>query len=509
MPEQHSDEEPAGAEPRHTGRSRPLAEGAHFAAYVIEGLLGSGGLTRVYRGRHATLGHAVALKVFEPSAAVGPAGIARFFHEAQLAATIRHPHVVRTFDAGVHESYPFLVMEALEGRDLEARLRSERALEELALIELAIPIVAGLMALHARDLVHGDLGPGNVFLLSSPQQPDTPKLLDIGISKPHRGLRLTAAARQRLMGSPLYMAPEAMLGRQLGPASDQYSLGVILYECVTGVNPFVSTSLNESVRLIISGTRLPVLEQSTAPSPGLASIIERASSVAPEERFPDLASMGRALLRLADQRTRATWEFSFQPGAKSLAGVARAALGNSGNARWKAAALVLGALGWAIGGVVALQAAQREAGDQYVLLGAVPSRADTLEQRQFELHASNALPAQAPCAPRAGTVTDGVSHPTDSAASAVEAASSAEVHAPASPAPALLPPERATPPEPVMRSELETSPESTTPAELAAPAELDQGAASLPADAPREPTAPQEPISHLIPRGTNNAPIFD
>ena len=517
MPEQHSDEELAGAESRNPGRNRPLAEGAHFAGYVIEGLLGSGGLARVYRARHATLGHVVALKVFEPNALAGPDGIARFFREAQLAATVRHPHVVRTFDAGVHESYPFLVMEALEGRDLEARLRSERVLEELALIELAIPIVAGLMALHAQGLVHGDLGPGNIFLLSAPQEADTPKLLDIGISKPHRGLRLTAAARQRLMGSPLYMAPEAMLGRELSPASDQYSLGMILYECVTGVNPFVSTSLKESVRLIISGTRLPVLEQSTAPSPGLASIIERASSVAPEERFADLASLGRALLRLADQRTRATWEFSFQPGAKSLAGAARAALGNGGNARWKAAAVVLGALGWAVGGVVALQAVQREAGEQYVLLGAVPSRADTLEQRQLGLHASNALPAQAPCAARAGivadgvvadgVVADGVSHPIDSAASAVDATSSAPAHAPASPAPALLATERALPPEPVLPSELETSTERTTPAELAAPAELDPGAASLPADAP--PIAPQEPTSHLIPRGTNNAPIFD
>jgi hypothetical protein len=517
MSERHSEEEPAGAELRHTGRSRPLEEGAHFASYVIEGSLGNGALARVYRARHATLGHAVALKVFEPSVAAGPDGVARFLREAQRAATIRHPHVVRTFDAGVHESCPFVVMEVLEGRDLEARLRSERVLEELALIELAIPIVAGLMALHARGLVHGDLGPGNIFLLSAPQEPDLPKLLDIGISKPHRNLRLTAAARQRLMGSPLYMAPEVMLGRELSPASDQYSLGMILYECVTGVNPFVAPSLKDSVRLIISGTRLPVLEQSTAPSPGLASIIERASSVAPEERFPDLASLGRALSRLADQRTRATWEFSFQPAVTSLVVAERASLGDVGNARrgnerWKTAAVVLGALGWATAGAVALRAAEGQAGEQYVLLGPGAGRTGTLEQHQLDLHAAQALPPLAvPCTPRTGNEVEGVSSTPDSAASAVAGVSGAAVPAPVSPAgPAPLASERATPLEPALPAELETSPDGTPPSERAAsPAELEQDAAGVPADAPRGPTAPQQATSHLIPHGTNNAPIFD
>jgi serine/threonine-protein kinase len=508
MPEQHPDEGLAGADSRHTGRSRALAEGAHFAGYVIEGLLGSGGLARVYRARHATLGHAVALKVFEPGTAADPSELARFSSEARRAAGIRHPHVVRTFDAGAHEGCPFVVMEALEGRDLEARLRSEQVVEELALIELAIPIVVGLMALHEQGLVHGDLGPGNIFLVPAQHGPDTPKLLDIGISKPHHRLRLTAAARQHAMGSPLYMAPEAMLGRGLTPASDQYSLGMILYECVTGVSPFVSSSLKESVRLIISGTRLPVLEQSTAPSPGLASIIERASSVAPKERFPDLAAMGRALLRLADQRTRATWEFSFQPGVTSAAGAR--AVGSHGNARWKVAPIALAVLGWKVApialavlgwstaAVVALKATQREAGEQYVLLGARPSRADATEQSRLEMRAANTLPALAvPCAPGASNAADG-----SSAADGTFTAA----HAAASRAPALLP---AVPTEVATPSAIEKPAQNLTATESEAGAELDRGAASLPPEAPKGSAAPPGPTSHLLLRGTNNAPIFE
>lgn len=400
MPGQHPEEEVASAPAEgELARGRALEDGSIFASYVLTGLLGSGGLSRVYRARHLTLGHEVALKLYEPAAAPGPSGLARFLREARLAASVRHPHVVQTQDAGVHDGLPFVVLELLEGRDLEARLRAERTIEELELIELTIPIVAALMALHAQGLIHGDLGPGNIFLASTPQRADVPKLLDIGITKPHRWLRLSAAARQRLMGSPLYMAPEAMLGHELTQASDQYSLGLILYECVTGVNPFIASSLKESVRLIIAGQRLAVLEQSVAPSPGLATIIERALSVDPAERFPDLASLGRALLRLADQRTRAAWEFSFQPEPRAPASFTMTTrrlppARQNTHSRWGAAGVALAVLGWVTAAIVGFATTRPDPEQAYVLLGPAPG-ANTWAREPRGGPTGSA--AQAPC----------------------------------------------------------------------------------------------------------------
>jgi serine/threonine-protein kinase len=499
LPGQHPEEEVASVRPPkgELGRSRALAEGASFASYAITGLLGSGGLARVYRARHQTLGHEVALKVFEPVAAPGPSGVARFFQEAHLAAAVRHPHVVQTLDAGVHQGLPFLVMELLEGCDLEAQLRAEHALEELALIELAIPIVAALMAIHAQGLVHGDLGPGNIFLVRTAQRPDTAKLLDIGVSKPHRRLRLTAAARQELMGSPLYMAPEAMLGHELTPASDQYSLGLILYECVTGVNPFVATSLKESVRLIIAGQRLAVLEQSVAPSPGLANIIERALNVDPAERFADLASLGRALLRLADQRTRAGWEFSFQSAPTALAALA-STRGTATPAapvaasRWGASGVAVAVLGWATAAAVAFVATRHEPDPSYVMLGPPATTAPLQQRLALRAPPPPVATGLAPCpelAPGEGTADEasalGGSDKLDTQTLPADVASSLPVQEGLGEGGAA----------PLEQGEA-VGPESSWPA------------------GDSQQTSPSESSSHedrsqLPARGTNNAPIFD
>lgn len=529
LPGQYPEEEQAsaGLPQGELGRSRALEEGAHFASYVILGLLGSGGLARVYRARHQTLGHEVALKVFEPAAAPGPSGVERFLREAHLAASIRHPHVVQTQDGGVHEGVPFLVLELLEGRDLEAHLRAERALEELALIELAIPIVAALMALHARGIIHGDLGPGNVFLVESlqvgsaqvgPQQAAAqqagparravPKLLDIGVSKPHRRLRLTAAARQRLMGSPLYMAPEAMLGHELTPASDQYSLGLILYECVTGVNPFIASSLKESVRLIIAGQRLAVLEQSIAPSPGLAVIIERALHVDPAERFPDLAALGRALLRLADHRTRAAWEFSFQaePAAPAPPAAASRSVPTMRLRRtsgWGVPAVAVAALGWVTAGIVSFLSTRSDPDQAYVMLGPSPST-ESLALRRAPAPPPAGATALAPCPDGAATTSYrapylelGTGAPVQAAApGAIASATNAGEVGGGS---LVLAGEAAL--EPVSGQQ---------PAEPGAGLEADPAAAEqglhLQLSGPEE---SREGASPLPARGTNNAPIFD
>jgi serine/threonine protein kinase len=290
-----------------------FAEGSRFGAYVIGPCIGYGESARVYRAEHEAIPIELALKVFTDEFARSAVGRNRFLREARRAATIRHPSVVNIFDVGVQDGIPYLVMERLDGEDLDALLRSRGALDEGTIIDLMVPVVAGLAALHDAGIVHGDLDTGNVFLVNRATREREPKLLDCGISRALGGdkLRRASGTRGVLRGSPLYLSPEAAGGGDVTLLSDQYSLGVLLYECAVGANPFIADSAAESVRRIIHG-EYPLLSQHEArPSAALVHIVERAMSLDPEERFPDLKALGRELLMLAGERTRMTWTLSF------------------------------------------------------------------------------------------------------------------------------------------------------------------------------------------------------
>src|SRR5688572_26440275 len=229
-----------------------FAEGSRFGAYVIGPCIGHGGMARIYRAEHEGLQRQVALKVLTDSAAPGTEGRARFLREARIAAAIKHPNVVNIFDVGLENRIPYLVMELLDGQDLEALLHSHGALDESTIIDIFIPVVAGLVAVHDAGVVHRDLKPGNIFLSARGNDELEPKLLDFGISKTAGGdnLRVTSATRSLLMGTPLYMSPEALMGEDMTALSDQYSLGVMLYECATGLNPFMADTVVETAQRV-------------------------------------------------------------------------------------------------------------------------------------------------------------------------------------------------------------------------------------------------------------------
>jgi hypothetical protein len=270
-------------------------------------------MARIYRAEHEGLRRQVALKVLTDGVEPGTEGRARFLREARIAAAIKHPNVVNIFDIGVENKVPYLVMELLVGQDLETLLASHGALSEHTIIDVLIPVVAGLVAVHDAGVVHRDLKPGNIFLSRGPNEEIEPKLLDFGISRTigaGENMRLTSA-RGLLMGTPLYMSPEALLGSEMSALSDQYSLGVVLYECATGVNPFVAGSVAETARRVTTGQFTPIADQPIRPSRRLQAIIERAMSLDPAHRFPDMRAFGQELLQLAGQRTRITWGLTF------------------------------------------------------------------------------------------------------------------------------------------------------------------------------------------------------
>src|SRR5262249_32573700 len=145
-----------------------FAEGSRFGAYVIGPCIGHGGMARIYRAEHEGLCRQVALKVLTEGVEAGTEGRARLLRGARIAAAIKHPNVVNIFDIGVENQIPYLVMELLVGQDLETLLSSHGALSEHTIIDIIIPVVAGLVAVHDAGVVHRDLKPGNIFLSKGP-----------------------------------------------------------------------------------------------------------------------------------------------------------------------------------------------------------------------------------------------------------------------------------------------------------------------------------------------------
>jgi eukaryotic-like serine/threonine-protein kinase len=290
-----------------------FAEGSRFGAYVIGPCIGHGESGRIYRAEHDAINSRLALKVFTDDFARSAAGRSRFLREARRAAAIRHPSVVNVFDVGVQNGVPYLVMELLDGEDLDALIHSRGALDEGAIIDTMVPVVAGLAALHEAGIVHGDLKSKNIFLVYRSPREREPKLLDFGVSRAAAAEKLRRASGTRgiFRGGALYLPPEAARGGQYTPLSDQYSLGVILYECAVGVNPFEASTEADALRRIINGEYATLSRHEARPSEPLVRVIERAMSLDPANRFSDTKALGRALLALAGERTRMTWALSF------------------------------------------------------------------------------------------------------------------------------------------------------------------------------------------------------
>jgi eukaryotic-like serine/threonine-protein kinase len=290
-----------------------FAEGSKFGAYVLGPCIGHGETGRIYRAEHEAINSPLALKVYTDEFARSAMGRNRFLREARHAATIRHPSVVSIFDVGVQAGVPYIVMDLLDGEDLEALLHSRGALDESAIVDLMVPIVAGLSTLHESGIVHGDLKTKSIFLVYRSPREREPKLLDFGISRAASAEKLRRASGTRgiFRSSALYFAPEAARGDDATPLSDQYSLGVVLYECAVGVNPFAASAGADALRRIIQGDYPPLSRHDARPSEALVRIVERAMNIDASGRYPDLKALGRELLMLAGERTRMTWSLSF------------------------------------------------------------------------------------------------------------------------------------------------------------------------------------------------------
>lgn len=292
-----------------------LAPGTEFGSYVVQECVGQGAMGSVYRAVHSLLAKPVALKIMDSALLGSTEARVRFLREGQAAASIKHPNVVDITDVGFMGTTPFLVMELLEGEDLSTYLERIHRLSEDETLDLFIPIIAALAVAHDSGVVHRDLKPSNIFLALDRDGDVDPKLLDFGISKLSRALatkNFGATPFNQLMGSPLYLPPEAVNGAgNMTPQSDQYSLGVMLYECLVGRPPFSGNTLLEVLNAISSGVFPRPRQQRPELSLEVENAILRALHPDPARRFEHVRDLGRALIDLATVRTQVRWGRTF------------------------------------------------------------------------------------------------------------------------------------------------------------------------------------------------------
>jgi beta-lactam-binding protein with PASTA domain/predicted Ser/Thr protein kinase len=204
--------------------------------YEVEGVLGQGGMAKVFKGHDKVLGRPVAVKVLSPQFAGDDQFVTRFRREAQAAAGLNHPNIVSVFDTGSQQDVHYIVMEYVRGRTLRDAIRSEGPILPERAAEIADAVARALGSAHEAGLVHRDIKPGNIMLTSDGEV----KVMDFGIARTATGDTLTQTAA--VLGTASYLSPEQAQGQSVDGRSDIYSLGCVLYEMVTGRPPFTGDS---------------------------------------------------------------------------------------------------------------------------------------------------------------------------------------------------------------------------------------------------------------------------
>jgi len=262
--------------------------------YQILSALGAGGMANVYRARDLNLQREVAIKILRDDLVSDATFQARFLHEARAAANLLHPNIVTVYDFGQEAGRTFMAMEYVQGTDLKTLLRRRGPLPVEESIGLVIQVCAGVGYAHRAGLIHCDLKPQNILVTPDGRA----KITDFGIAR----ALVTVHPEEFsdvVWGSPQYFAPEQAAGGPPSPASDVYSLGIILYEVITGRLPFEAKDPAQLARL--HQTASPQSPRSMNPSipPSLEQIVYKVLSKEPSARYRTADQLGRVLMTFA------------------------------------------------------------------------------------------------------------------------------------------------------------------------------------------------------------------
>ncbi|MEO5770168.1 MAG: serine/threonine-protein kinase [Polyangia bacterium] len=273
-------------------------------AYKITSLIGQGGMGAVYEGVQLRLERRVAIKLMARELSTNAEAIARFRREAEVTSQLGHPHIVQVFDFGeAPTGEPYLVMEFLEGEDLEKRLARVGRVSAAAASHIVRQIASALSATHAKGIVHRDLKPANVFLLSVEGETDFVKVVDFGISKVRAAAtKLTAALA--VMGTPNYMAPEQAEGRidEIDHRTDQWALASIAYELVAGRPPFIGDNIAALLYQVLHQAPPPLASLNPGLPRQVEDVLRRALSKEQIGRFATMTEFSRAFESAASGR---------------------------------------------------------------------------------------------------------------------------------------------------------------------------------------------------------------
>ncbi|MFN8434255.1 MAG: protein kinase [Anaerolineales bacterium] len=264
--------------------------------YQLEELLGSGGMANVYRARDVVLDRPVAIKVLRKEYSTNENFQKQFWLEARSAANLSHPNIVTVHDFGAADDLLYIVMELVPGKDLKQLVRERGRFPYQQGIPLIIQACAGVGYAHRAGLVHCDIKPHNMLVSKDMRL----KVTDFGIARALATIK-PGERNDVVWGSPLYFAPEQAAGEAPTPASDVYSLGVVLYEILTGTTPFTASTADELARLHISARPLPISEYVPDVPPALEEIVMKVLSKEPAARYRTADQLGRVLQKFGTE----------------------------------------------------------------------------------------------------------------------------------------------------------------------------------------------------------------
>jgi serine/threonine protein kinase len=253
-------------------------EEASIGRYDLQERIGRGAMGTVYRARDRESGREVALKRMSAELSGDPELIERFRREALAAADLDHPNITDVYDFGEFDGRLYMAMELLQGDDLKDLIEQQRLGDLAWKLYVMERVASGIAFVHARQLVHRDLKPGNIHV-----QPDgSPKIMDFGL------VRVSDSNMTRtgmVMGSPAYMAPEQLRGDKADSRSDVFSLGAVFYELFSGQRAFAGKAFTQILMNVMTNVRTPLVDQAPDLPAPIANIIERCLRGAPGERY--------------------------------------------------------------------------------------------------------------------------------------------------------------------------------------------------------------------------------
>ncbi len=296
-----------GGSGTHPGGTMLLDSGAvekpMLGRYQVEKELGKGAMGVVYLGKDPKIGRVVAIKTMSLSSEFEGAELAdareRFFREAETAGRLQHQNIVTIFDAGEEHDLAYIAMEFLKGHDLTPYCKAGQLLPVPTVISLVARVAQALTYAHKAHVVHRDIKPANIMYDA---ETDTVKVTDFGIA------RITDSSKTKtglVLGTPSFMSPEQLSGKKVDGRSDLYSLGVMLFQLLTGVLPFRGESMAELMFKIANEAAPDILQLRSDLTPALAAVVARAMSKDPQTRYQDGDSFATELLQAEGQTTPA------------------------------------------------------------------------------------------------------------------------------------------------------------------------------------------------------------